>query len=54
MIGEKEAGRLAELGLHGVQVSVYSHRPEVHDRITKVWDRWNERWRDRGCCASAA
>ena len=36
MIGEKEADRLAELGLHGVQVSVYSHRPEVHDRITKV------------------
>jgi len=36
MIGEKEADRLADLGLHGVQVSVYSHRPEVHDRITKV------------------
>jgi len=36
MIGEKEADRMAELGLHGVQVSVYSHRPEVHDRITKV------------------
>ena len=36
MIGEKEADRLGELGLHGVQVSVYSHRPEVHDRITKV------------------
>src|SRR5437762_11859669 len=36
MIGENEADRLAELGLHGVQVSVYSHRPEVHDRITKV------------------
>ena len=36
MIGEKEADRLAALGLHGVQVSVYSHRPEVHDRITKL------------------
>src|SRR5256712_4648715 len=36
MIGEKEADRLAELGLHGVQGRGYSHRPEVHDRITKV------------------
>src|ERR1041385_4253674 len=36
MIGEKEADRLAALGLHGVQVSVYSHRSEVHDRITKL------------------
>ena len=34
MIGEKEADRLAELGLHVVQVSVNSQRPEVHDRIT--------------------
>src|SRR5438552_732558 len=36
MIGEKEADRLAELGLHGVQVSVYSHRPALHDKTTKV------------------
>ena len=36
MIRENEAERLAELGLDGVQVSVYSHRPEVHDGITKL------------------
>jgi len=36
MIRENEADRLAELGLDGVQVSVYSHRPEVHDGITKL------------------
>jgi len=36
MIREKEADRLAELGVEGVQVSIYSHRPEVHDAITKL------------------
>lgn len=36
MIRAKEADRLAELGLQSVQVSIYSHRPEVHDAITKV------------------
>ncbi len=36
MIRENEADRLAELGLDGVQISVYSHRPEVHDGITKL------------------
>src|SRR5579862_1797717 len=30
MIREKQADRLAELGIDGVQVSIYSHRPEVH------------------------
>jgi len=36
MIGGKEARRLRELGVEQVQLSVYSHRPEVHDAITKL------------------
>ena len=36
MIREKEADRMRELGVQSVQVSVYSHRPEVHDGITKL------------------
>ena len=36
MIGDKEARRLHELGVEQVQLSVYSHRPEVHDAITKL------------------
>jgi radical SAM protein with 4Fe4S-binding SPASM domain len=36
LIGEKEARRLLALGVEQVQVSVYSHRPEVHDAVTKV------------------
>lgn len=36
MIREKEAFRLRQLGVEQVQISVYSHRPEVHDAITKV------------------
>jgi radical SAM protein with 4Fe4S-binding SPASM domain len=36
MIREKEADRLCELAVGSVQVSVYSHRPEVHDAITKL------------------
>ncbi len=36
MIGEEEADQLRDLGIHSVQVSVYSHRPEVHDEITKL------------------
>ncbi len=36
LIGEKEAKRIRELGVEKVQISVYSHRPEVHDAITKV------------------
>src|SRR3981081_2528392 len=31
MIRESEARRLRELGVEQVQISVYSHRPEVHD-----------------------
>src|SRR5579862_1411878 len=36
LIGEHEAERMRELGVEAVQVSIYSHRPEVHDAITKV------------------
>ncbi len=36
MIHEEEAQRLRELGVDTIQISVYSHRPEVHDAITKL------------------
>jgi AdoMet-dependent heme synthase len=36
MIGRREAERIRSLGVHSVQVSVYSHRPEVHDSITRI------------------
>lgn len=36
MIGEEEAARLRQLGIDTVQISVYSHRPHVHDAITKL------------------
>jgi len=36
MIDAPKADRLASLHLDCVQVSVYSHRPEVHDAITKL------------------
>ena len=36
MIREPEARRLRELGIESVLISVYSHRPEVHDAITKL------------------
>jgi radical SAM protein with 4Fe4S-binding SPASM domain len=36
MIREVEARRMRELGVEQVQISVYSHRPEVHDRITRL------------------
>jgi len=36
MIGSKEARRIRELGVEHIQISVYSHRPEVHDAITKL------------------
>lgn len=36
MIREDEARRIRELGVDTVQISVYSHRPEVHDAITKL------------------
>jgi radical SAM protein with 4Fe4S-binding SPASM domain len=36
LIREKEAKRIRSLGVQSVQISIYSHRPEVHDQITKV------------------
>lgn len=36
MIRELEAQRLRALGIDTVQISVYSHRAEVHDAITKL------------------
>jgi radical SAM protein with 4Fe4S-binding SPASM domain len=36
MIREAEAARIRRLGVEQVQISVYSHRPEVHDAITKA------------------
>ncbi len=36
MIGEAEARRLRELQVERVQISIYSHHPEVHDAITKL------------------
>jgi MoaA/NifB/PqqE/SkfB family radical SAM enzyme len=36
LIGEAEAKRLRSLGVEQMQVSVYSHRPEVHDAVTKL------------------
>ncbi len=36
LIGSAEAAWISRLGVHQVQVSIYSHRAEVHDAITKV------------------
>jgi MoaA/NifB/PqqE/SkfB family radical SAM enzyme len=36
MIREREAARIRDLGVETIQVSIYSHRPEVHDGITLV------------------
>ena len=36
MIREQDADRIFDLGVRSVQVSIYSHRPEVHDAITKL------------------
>ncbi len=36
LIGEREATWIRELGIEQIQISVYSHRPEVHDSITAV------------------
>lgn len=36
LIRKEEAQRLRDLGVEQVQISVYSHRPEVHDAITKL------------------
>src|ERR1700686_1381088 len=36
MIHEEEAARLRQLGVEQIQISIYSHQPEVHDAITKL------------------
>ena len=36
LVRKKEAQRLRDLGVESVQISVYSHRAEVHDAITKM------------------
>jgi radical SAM protein with 4Fe4S-binding SPASM domain len=36
LIREPQAARIRELGVESIQISIYSHRPEVHDAITKV------------------
>jgi len=36
LIREQEARRIRELGVESIQVSIYSHRPEVHDAITLI------------------
>jgi len=36
MIRESEARQIRELCVEQVQISVYSHRPEIHDAITKL------------------
>lgn len=36
LIREKQAERIRALGVEYVQISIYSHRPEAHDAITKM------------------
>ena len=36
LIRKKEADRIKALGVESVQISIYSHLPEVHDAITKL------------------
>jgi radical SAM protein with 4Fe4S-binding SPASM domain len=36
LIGPREAERLRQIGIEQIQVSIYSHRAEVHDGITKL------------------
>ncbi len=40
MIGPKEAARIKQLGIEQVQISLYSHRAEVHDAVTKLPGSW--------------
>src|SRR5437588_11854099 len=40
MIRDYEARRLRALAVDQIQISVYSHRPEVHDAITKLPGSW--------------
>lgn len=36
LMREEDARRIQSLGVQQVQISIYSHRPDVHDGITKV------------------
>ena len=36
LIRERDANRIRDLGVESIQVSIYSHRPEVHDAITLI------------------
>lgn len=36
LIRDREAARIRDLGVESIQVSIYSHRPEVHDAITLI------------------
>jgi radical SAM protein with 4Fe4S-binding SPASM domain len=36
LIGPREAERFARMSVRSVDISIYSHRPEVHDAITRV------------------
>jgi radical SAM protein with 4Fe4S-binding SPASM domain len=36
LIREREAARIRDLGVEAIQISIYSHRPEVHDAITLI------------------
>ncbi|HWJ48912.1 MAG TPA: radical SAM protein, partial [Candidatus Udaeobacter sp.] len=36
MIREREAARIRDIGVDSIQISIYSHKPKVHDAITLV------------------
>jgi len=36
MIRGREAARIRDIGVESIQISIYSHKPEVHDAITLV------------------
>jgi radical SAM protein with 4Fe4S-binding SPASM domain len=36
LIREHEAARIRDLGVESIQISIYSHRPEIHDAITLI------------------
>jgi AdoMet-dependent heme synthase len=36
LIRERQADRIRSLGVDSIQISIYSHRPAIHDAITKV------------------
>jgi AdoMet-dependent heme synthase len=36
LVREREAARLRDLGVESIQISIYSHRPEIHDAITLI------------------